>query len=103
MVLELTVLHILHQGQIVLRHKILIHVQQYVPYHVNAHLGFFPFEVEVFEETVVVGPNQLLGYGFQKLHRRVLDVVIEHLTMFVEHQMVGRPIQLLITQHTSLF
>ena len=76
MVLELTVLHILHQGQIVLRHKVLIHVQQDVPYHVNAHLGFFPFEVEFFEKPVIVSLDQLLSYGFQKLHCCVLNIVI---------------------------
>ena len=41
--------------------------------------------------------------GLQKLHRGVLDALVEHLAVLVQHQAVGRAVELFIGQTTRLF
>lgn len=102
MVLELRVLHVLDEGQVELGYEVLVHVEQDVTDHVDAHLGLFPGLVVVLEELVVVGHGQLIGNWLQQLHCSILDIVVEHLAMLVEHEVVGCAVQLFIAERGRL-
>ena len=60
-VLELTVLHVLDQGQVELGHIVLIHVEEDIADHDNALLYLFPDPVEFAEELLVVSHFYVLG------------------------------------------
>ena len=103
MVLKLTVLHVLNERQIVLRYKILVHIQQNVSYHINAHFGFFPFGIEFFEETIFVSKHQLVCNWPKQLNRRLLYIIVKHLAMLVKYKMICSPVELFIAESTRLF
>ena len=44
----------------------------------------------------------ILSNRLQKLHRGVLDTLVEHLSVLVKHQAVGRAVELLVGQATRL-
>ena len=70
MVLELRSLHLLNGLELDLGHVVLVHVQQDISYHIDAHLSFFPFEVEFFEEAILVSLYELIGNGIFFFHIR---------------------------------
>lgn len=102
MVLELTVLHVLHQGQVELRYVVLVHVEKDVPDHDNALFDFLPDAVELLEELVVVVLSDVLSDGLEELDSGLLDAVVEHLSVLVQHQRVSRAVQLLVRKTTRL-
>jgi hypothetical protein len=86
--LELTVLHVLHERQVEFWYVVLIHVEQDVPNHHDALLDFLPDAVKLFQELLVVVLLDVLSNGLEQLHSSVLDAVVEHLTVLVEDEAV---------------
>lgn len=86
MVLELTVLHVLHQGQVEFWHVVLVHVQKDVPDHDDALFDLFPDAVELLEELLVVILPDVLGDGLEQLDGRLLDAIVEHLSVLVQNK-----------------
>jgi len=102
MVLELAVLHVLDQGQVELWHVVLIHVEENVPDHDDALFDLLPDSVEFAQKLLVMVAPDVLPYRLQKLHRGVLDAFVEHLSVLVKHEAVGRAVQLLVRQAAGL-
>ena len=101
-VLELRILHVLHQGQVELRHVVLVHVQQDVSDHHDALLDLLPDAVELFEELLVMVALDVLCDRLEQLNSGLLDAVVEHLAVLVQNQRVGGPVQLFVRQTTRL-
>ena len=102
MVLELTVLHVLHEWQVELRDVVLVHVEEDVSDHDDALLDLFPDAVELLQEFFIGCRIDLLGNWFQQFHRGVPHTIVEHLTVLVEDQAVGRTVKLLIGKGAGL-
>ena len=88
-VLELAVLHVLNQGQVELRHVVLIHVEEDVSDHDDALFDLLPNAVEFSQKLLVVILLYVLSNRLQQLNRGVLHAGIEHLTVLVEDKRVG--------------
>ena len=101
--LELTVLHVLNQWQVELGHIILVHIEQDVADHDYALFYLLPNPVELPQELLVVGHFDILSDWLQELDRRVLDAFVKHLSMLVEDEAVGCPVELLVAQTARLF
>ena len=65
MVLKLAVLHVFNQGQIELRDKVLIHVEQYISDHDNALLDLLPNAIELSEKLFIMGLSQIICDWFE--------------------------------------
>ena len=102
MVLKLTVLHVLNQRQIELRHIILVHVEQDVADHDNALLNLLPNAIELSQELLIVGHFDILSNWLQELNRGVLNAFVEHLSVLVENEAVGGPVELFVAQTACL-
>ena len=102
MVLELTILHILNQGQVELGHVVLVHVQEDVSDHDDALLNLLPDPVELAQELLIVIHFDVLGDRFEKVDRGVFDAVVKHLSMLVEHEGVGGAVQFLVAETARL-
>ena len=102
MVFKLTVLHVLNQRQIELRHIILVHVEQDVADHDNALLNLLPNAIELSQELLVVGHFDILSNWLQELNRGVLNAFVEHLSVLVENKAVGGPVELFVAQTARL-
>ena len=100
--LELTVLHVFDERQVELGHVVLIHVEKDVAYHHDALLDLLPDAIELSQELLLMSQLDVLGYGLKQLHSGLLNAFVEHLTVLVQHQAVGRPVQLLIRQTARL-
>ena len=85
MVLEHAILHVVYLLQIEFGHEVLVHVQQDVSYHINAHLSFFPLEIEESKETIIMSGSKLISNWSEQLDSCFFDIVVEHLPMFVEN------------------
>ena len=97
--LELVCLHRLHVQEVLhFRHEVLVHVQQNILYH-DDHIFFeFPYFIHFFYEVLVFAGGQLLGDWLEHLNRGLAHVVVQHLAMLVEHQVVGGAVQLLVRE-----
>lgn len=82
---ELTVLHVFHKWQVELGHIVFVHVEKYVSNHHDALFDFLPNAVEFFQKLLIVVHFNFFCDGLEQLHSGVLDTVVEHLTMLVEH------------------
>ena len=102
MVFKLTVLHVLNQRQIELRHIILVHVEQDVADHDNALLNLLPNAIELSQELLIVGHFDILSNWLQELNRGVLNAFVEHLSVLVENEAVGGPVELFVAQTACL-
>ena len=102
MVFKLTVLHVLNQRQIELRHIILVHVEQDVADHDNALLNLLPNAIELSQELLIVGHFDILSNWLQELNRGVLNAFVEHLSVLVENEAVGGPVELFVAQTARL-
>mmetsp|Transcript_14926 Transcript_14926/g.18773 ORF Transcript_14926/g.18773 Transcript_14926/m.18773 type:complete len:278 (+) Transcript_14926:1471-2304(+) len=101
-VLKLTILHVLDQGQVELRHVVFVHVEQDVSDHHDALLDLFPDAVELSEELLVVSDADIVCDRSQQLHSGLLDGFVKHGTVLVEHQVVGSAVKLLVAERACL-
>ena len=100
--LELTVLHVLDEWQIELGHVVLVHVEQDVADHHNALFDFFPDSIELAQKLLVMVQLDVFGNRLEQVNGCLLYSVVEHLAMLVEHETVGRAVQLLIGETRCL-
>lgn len=84
-VLELRILHVLHQGQVELGYVVLVHVQEDVSDHHDALLNLLPDAIELFEELLVMVALDVLSDRLEQLDRGLLDAVVEHLAVLVQN------------------
>ena len=102
MVLELTILHVFDEWQVELGHIVLVHVKKDIADHDDALFNLLPNPVELPQELLVVSHFDILADRLQELHRGVLDTFVEHLSVLMEHETVGGPVELLIAQTARL-
>ena len=84
-VLELTVLHILDEGKVELGDEVFVHVKQDVSDHDDAVLDFLPNTIELAQELVFMRLLDVLRNWLQQLHRCVLNRLVKHLPVLVQH------------------
>ena len=101
-VLKLTVLHVLNKRQVKLWHIILVHVEKDVSNHHDAFFDLLPHAIELSEELLIVGETNVLCNRLQQLNCCLFDTFVEHLAMLVEHKVVCRAVQFLVTQRARL-
>lgn len=83
--LELGSLHVLHRLKLQLWDKIFVHVQKDVFDHDDAELDIGPNAVEALQKVVVVGCRYLLRDWLEDFDCCRFDVVVEHLSVLMEH------------------
>jgi len=83
-VLKLAHLHVLDWLELHFWDIVFVHVQQDVLDHDDAELLVGPKTVERFHELIVGFQQNLICYGLKKFDSSGFNVVVEHLTMFVE-------------------
>ena len=101
-VLKLAVLHVFNQWQVELWHVVLVHVEEDVSDHDDVLFDLLPDAIELSQKLLVMLHLDVFSNGLQKLNRGVLDAIVQHLTMLVEHQAISRAVQLLIRQAARL-
>ena len=55
MVLKLTVLHVFNEGQIELRHIVLVHVEEDVADHDDALFDLLPYAIKLSQKLLIMG------------------------------------------------
>jgi hypothetical protein len=95
--LELARLHRLHILVVLhLGHKVLVHVEQEVLDHDDYVLFEGPHVGDLFQQVLVGHRDQSCSDGLQHLDGGLLDVLVKHLPVLVEYQVVACTVQLLV-------
>jgi len=103
MLFELRRLHVLDVHQVPsLLSEVLVHVEQDLLDDADDLLLHGPLVGDLFKQLVVRRLNQLLRHGLQHLDSRLLDVLVQHLAMLVENEVVASPVQLFVGEGASL-
>ena len=97
--LELARLHVLHVLQVsLLLGKVLVHVEENFFDDANDLLLEGPLVRDLFEELFIGHCVEFLSNRLQHLDGRFLHVLVEHITMLVQHKVVACAVQLLIRE-----
>ena len=96
MMFELAVLHVFHKGKVEFGHIVLVHVEEDVTDHHDAFFDLFPDAIKFRQELFIRSGVNLFCNRLQQIDRSVTNTVIEHLSMLVEHETIGSPIELFI-------
>ena len=99
---ELTGLHVLDSLQFEFGHKVLVHVEQNVLDHDDAELHVGPNSVQHFQKLVIVRVQNLQRNRLKNFNRRGLNVIIKHLSMFVQDEAIGSPVELFVGERARL-
>lgn len=103
MVLKLTCLHLFNGLQLDLGHVVFIHVQQDVLDHDNTQFLIRPQLIQSLDKVVIRSLEDILSDWLQEFTSRGLDVVVKHLTVLVEDEVVRGTIELFVTELGRLF
>lgn len=96
MLLEALGLEVLNTLKFSSGNIVLVHVHQDIFYHDDSELDLCPDVVDFLDEFLVCAPAESGHDGLQQLDGRVPHSVVQQLPMLVQHQVVGRAVQLLV-------